>query len=1144
MASFKDEYKKIKHNIIASRNPAYGVADFFFFSPAEKVGKYAPTLNKEAFFRNAITGRAFPAEVSSLGTCGNMRPGTNLKNALLWTALGLASCNRALDAFLKEKNEFDHAFLWGQFEEACTILDQMAEKYGHSMWEIKARIALYNEWYGTEEQKKYLKGVLSELSNRPILAYLLNSYSRLCESKVSTSAYLSQVRRDYEYYLENNVPQPLVKYLRYKSCGSQLDQAQEMDYINPETVALFLFYDDMTSIIDRYLSLRELMTTVFSYDDTDMRKEFFATAVFLSAKSSDPFWKNVVQLWSKGYRQFYPDHIEQICDLFDKYSGGDYASSIETANRMLKEDIKFFPLIEVLIKSYMFLGEFSPIFPERSPIYRIAKKIWDLFTLNGDVVDNNLDGMKYIFSHLDSAWSYELTNIYRTHFLRMHSMEASVLPSYYSSITTVNDISSIPLDALDEFISTAPAVFGNSVATQFSVFIRKQETESFEPLEIDYIRKQKYAAYLHLERAPEIALDILRAIDTSGLPLSVELEIMEMLVEGEYRCHHLQEALKLYIDGYFKNKNFTYSKLSNALFDEVKNSAAESCTILFPVYCDIYLKYHWEDTPGDDVVLSVSYDDLLNTLGITRPSEITKIIMPDKWNAYYTYFLAEVCVPNVMDRSLAFDLYDDVLKERCFICSDLTKIDSDHAEKYEKEINSITSGMLTQRTRREIEKGKIYVDIDGVKTILKKDLLDSFERYRDYQQHRLEDIYIRVIQALKNSENSNEPVFIILNEDSLLSDIVKKARDVFVADNKYGLDGYLSVRIRHGTLESQLRSCFEKHKLVTTKDMSGTYRDNCSWLNKRIGSQDDVRKVFSLFASFSEKIDEIINQIKKTMLQIKTEERNANGLFDFSIFKKEISVLQAKMDPDISFDGFLGIVIGFLMDLTDENLKIIREKFTNEIYHLFETAVNQLQRGLTDFSNIVEITKLNDELATARTEIYNELGRIAEWFRFNRPDEYPDYRLSLALSISSDIIHSFDSSFTIDASSVDENIQLKGTTLVGIVEILKILFDNIIKHGTEAAKKATVSAVRNDNTVVITVSNRVVELNNERITDISSRLHQWDKTDAISHEGGSGLLKIKKILSVDLNCRNKVEICPSDNAFSVVITADLEGKLI
>ena len=1144
MASFKDEYRKIKHNIIASRNPAYGVADFFFSSPAEIVGKYAPALNKEAFFRNAITGRAFPAEISSLGTCGNMHLGTNMKNALLWTALGLASCNRTLDAFLKEKDEFDHAFLWGQFEEAYTILDKMTEKYGHSLWEIKARIALYNEWHGTEEQKKYLKGVLSELPKSPILAYLLISYSQLCESKVSTSAYLSQVRRDYEYNLENNVPQPLVKYLRHKSCGFQLDNAQGTDYMNEETLAFFLRYDDMNSIIDRYLSLRELMTIVSSYNDTGIKNDFFAIAVFLSTKSSDPFWNNVVQLWSKGYRQFYPDHIEQICNLFDKYSVGDYTSSIEIANRMLKEDIKFFPLIEVLIKSYMFSGKFSPIFPERSPIYRIAKKIWDLFTLNGDVVDNNLEGMKYIFSHLDSACAYELTNIYRTHFLRMHSMEASVLPSYYSSITTVNDISSIPLGALDEFVSTVPAVFGNSVATQFSVFIRKQETESLETLEIDDIRKQKYAAYLHLERAPEIALDILRTIDTSSLPLAVELEIKEMLVEGEYRCHHLQEALKLYIDGFFKNKNFTYSKLSDALFEEVKSSGSESCTILFPVYCDIYLKYHWEDTPGDDVVLSVSYDELLNKLGITRPSEITKTITPDEWNAYYTYFLAEVCVPNVMDRSLAFELYDDVLKERCFICSDLTKIDPVHAEKYEKEISSITSSMLTQRTRREIEKGKIYVDIDGVKTILKKDLLDSFERYQDYQKHRLEDIYIRVIQALKNNDNNNEPVFIFLNEDSLLSDIVKKARDVFVADNKYGLDGYLSVRIRHGTLESQLRSCFEKHKLVTTKDLSGTYRDNYSWLNKRIGSQDDVQKVFSLFASFSEKIDEIINQIKKTMLQIKTEERNANGLFDFSISEDEISMLQSRMNSDTSFDSFLGIVIGFLMDLTDENLKAIRSKFTSEIYHLFEVEVNQLQVGINKLSNIVEITKLNDELATARTEIYNELGRIAEWFRFNRPDDYPDYPLSIALSVSEGIINSFDSSFTLDVSAVDENIQLKGTTLVSIVEILKILFDNIIKHGTGAAKKATVSAVRNDNTVVITVSNRVVEMNKERITDISSRLHQWDKTDAISHEGGSGLLKIKKILSVDLNCRNNVEICPSDNVFSVVITADLEGKLI
>jgi hypothetical protein len=1145
MASFKDEYKRIKHRIIVSKNPAYGVADFFFFSPAEIVGKYAPSLNsKEAFFRNAITGRAFPSEVSFLGNCGNMHPGTNLKNALLWTALGIASCSKSLDAFLKEKDEFDHAFLWGEFEEANTILDRITEKYGHSLWEVKARIALYNEWNGMEVQKRYLRGVVSELEKSPLFAYLMISYSQLCESKVSTSTYISLVRRDCESYLDNNVSPQLVKYLRYKTCGSQLDHKQEMDCINTETLAMFLYFDDMNPIIDRYLSLRELMTTVFSHDDVSIQKEFFTTSVFLIANSSDPFWENVVQLWSKGYRQFYPDHIEQICDLFDKYSCGDYTSCIETANHLIKQDIKFFPLIEILIKSYMFSGAFTTVFPEKSPIYRIAKKLWDLFTLNGDVIEIHLEGMKYILSHLDTAWAYQLTNIYKTHYLRMHSMEASVLPNYYSTITTVNDISLVPLDVVDEFVSSAPAAFENSIATKFSVVIKKQDIKALETIEIDCIRKQKYAAYLHLKKTPEIALNILRTIDTSNLPSSVDLEIKEMLVEGEYGCHHLQEALRLYIEGYSKNRNFTYSKLSDVLFEEVKNSSSESCTILFPVYCDIYLKNHWEDTPGDDVILSVSYDEILNKLGITRPSEITKIISPDEWNPYYTYFLAEVCIPNVMDRSLAFDLYDDVLKERCFICSDLIKIDPDNEEKYEKEINSITGSMLMQRMKNKVEKGKIYVDIDGVKAILNKDLFDSFERFQDYQKHSLEELYVRVINALSNAEDDNGPVVIYLNEDSLLMDIVKKARDVFVADNKYGLDGYLSVRIRHGTLESQLRSCFEKLKLVTTKDLNGTYQENHTWLNKRIGSQEDAQKVFSLFASFSEDIDEIINKIKKTMLQINTEDKNANGLFDFSISQDDISLIRSRMGPDISFDGFLGIIIGFLMDMTDYNLKRIRTAFTNEIYHLFEASVNQLQVGINEFSNIVEIAKLNDQLATARTDIYNELGRIAEWFKFNRPDDYPDYPLSIALDVSEDIISSFDSSFALDDSDVDENIQLKGMTLVSIVEILKILFDNIIKHGTEADKKATVSAIQDNNTVIITVSNKVVELNEERIADISSRLHQWDKTDAISHEGGSGLLKIKKILSVDLNCRNDVEICKSDNIFSVVITADLEGKLI
>ena len=1144
MASFKSVYNIIKHNIIATRNPNLGVANFFFSSPAEIVGKYAPALTKEAFFRSAITGRSFPTEISSLDKCGNMRWGTNLKNALLWTTLGIALCDKNLNSFLIDKDAFDHAFLWGQFEEAKSILDKVAEKYGQSLWEIKARIALDNEWHGVEAQKIRLKSVISELDKAPIPAYLLHSYSRLCESKVSIKAYISQIKREYKYHLENSIPESFAKYLRYKSCGYQFEQTQDMNFFDANTLAAFLFYDDTCPMIDRYLSLKDLMTSVFSSFDTAIKKDFLQAAVFLSARISDPFWDNLVQLKSKGFRHFYMDNIDQICDIFDEYTIGNYSSCITTVNQLIRKDIKYFPLIEVLIKSHMFSGGFIPAFPEKSPICRIAKKLWDLFTLNGDVLENHLEGMKCTLPHLDSAWAYQLTNIYKTHFSRMHSIEAPVLPNYYSAITTVNDISSIPLDALDEFLSSAPAVFQNSVATRFCECIRNGNSKSLELLDIENYRKQKYTAYLYLDESPEVALDVLRSMDTSTLPLAAALEIKEMLIKGEFECHHLQEALKLYIEGWFKNKNFTYSKLSDELFEAIKHSDPESCTVLSPVYCDIYLKNHWDGASGDDIVLSVSYDEFLCKLGITRPSEITKTLETDEWDEYYTYFLAEVCVPNVMDRSLAFDSYDDVLKERCFICSDLIYLDPKNVEKYEKEINSITGSMMTQRTKREVEKGKIYVDIDGVKTVLKKDLIDSYERYQDYQKHSMEDLVVRIIEALKISEKDGEPFILSYDNSAQLSELIKKARNVFVADNKYGLDGYLSVRIRHGTLESKLRSCFEKHKLITTKDLSGTYQDNNNWIKRRSVTQEDASKVLSLFASFSKEIDETISRIKKTMLQIKTEEKNENGLFDFSISDRDVSVIQDRLTDDTSFDSFLEIVIGYLMDLMDDNLNRIREAFTNEINGMFVSAIDTLQAKVIECSNTVEIAKLNDQLAAARTEISNELGRIGEWFRFNRPDDYPDYPLSIALSVSSDIINSFDSSFTLDAADVDESIKLRGTTLVGVVEILKILFDNIIKHGTDVEKKATVKAKRDKSTLVITVSNKVTKVNSVRIADISSRLHQWEKTDAISHEGGSGLLKIKKILSVDLNCENNVEIRLLDDFFSVVITANLEGKLI
>lgn len=61
---------------------------------------------------------------------------------------------------------------------------------------------------------------------------------------------------------------------------------------------------------------------------------------------------------------------------------------------------------------------------------------------------------------------------------------------------------------------------------------------------------------------------------------------------------------------------------------------------------------------------------------------------------------------------------------------------------------------------------------------------------------------------------------------------------------------------------------------------------------------------------------------------------------------------------------------------------------------------------------------------------------------------------------------------------------------------------------------------------------------------IISKLSNWENSGSINSEGGSGLYKIKKILSVDLQCSSIISYHYENNTFTLCIEANLGGVLL
>ncbi len=103
----------------------------------------------------------------------------------------------------------------------------------------------------------------------------------------------------------------------------------------------------------------------------------------------------------------------------------------------------------------------------------------------------------------------------------------------------------------------------------------------------------------------------------------------------------------------------------------------------------------------------------------------------------------------------------------------------------------------------------------------------------------------------------------------------------FPLSTTHGLDCYLSMRVRHGTLSGQLRSPLEEQHLITQRESgSQEYKPNEYWPNRLPEVSPERRsKVEERLSTFSKSYDDFIDRIANKLIQIRSKDK-PEGLFD------------------------------------------------------------------------------------------------------------------------------------------------------------------------------------------------------------------------------------------------------------------------
>jgi hypothetical protein len=509
------------------------------------------------------------------------------------------------------------------------------------------------------------------------------------------------------------------------------------------------------------------------------------------------------------------------------------------------------------------------------------------------------------------------------------------------------------------------------------------------------------------------------------------------------------------------------------------------------------------------------------------------------------FFLQNVCVLDVLDHSVEYESTDDIENERIAICQMLLELDSDNASAYSEEIFRLIQTGLVRKALQHLDESKVSIDERGIMQSLDKSFRDRYERYAGFL--KLSDRQ-REAFRVNGIDLSNERNIIVLTDASRVQfeELFSDLKTRFISSNEHGLDSYLSVRIRHGTLSGQIRSQFEKENLITRKNaVDGVYDQDSHWRERVFQNyplQIEVSAV-DLLRNFSQRVDAIIETVKDKWVQVKGAANEDQGLFDYDYSEEDIVSLYVRTISAGSYDDFINTIFEELWERTGKNLDRVVTKIRTDLSSQLTSALDLLASRMFLLHEDIRHSPFSDAIIRCRTRIQNEIEAIAAWFRIPNETSLGDFTAGVLVETAvATVTKCFPTYRFVPRVAVESGIVFKGSALVPLGDVMFILLGNVIKHSRADSIEASIEIQTLAERVILSVEN---SLNSDvdilEVVSSTRAAHELKGaillTGATRREGGSGYHKLHKLLRYDLKCRDDYTVETSVTPASATTSA-------
>jgi len=1046
----------------------------------------------------ALFNLPFPTSFQDWKVSVNISPDIPFENILNWSYVFLKRYSGQINDFIQISSSLDSAYNQEKKEECFEIINSIEKKYGLSYWSLKRRISLLQHFEGLEAQKKYANSIKDTANADGVVKYIAHYISYRSEDAVSPFAFINRYKA---WRNDENLSEIAKSYLLYHVVAELPTKESEISNL--------LLIESGNTVFDHYEAFVVAAQSASVWLPQCNRSLGKLCSTLAKSIKDSRLLRIAMQSGEIVGTELAPGSGSLL--VYKQFCQGDYPSAHNTATKLITEgtDDSLTWLLAALSKP----DSEAPAFPilrqlntlaggDDSPnaAAQIARRIW---ALQGSSFSNCLKlclqiesapepipaeniGIRSLLPGLDNSHPFQWR-------WADGISDRAWLPGYVSQIDCDSPVS---------------------------------ESEGHWRTLLRYYSAGDYANAL----TEAVTLSSSRHFYYRRLGI-------RFITASQLKLGLIKEAIETAAELFSKDKSVSVLLPVESIIESLPQGMRESLSGMLSqvILCDIYAGKKGFESHH---IRRFAYEDFLSKQGILKPSDSLALMTPEN-KSQYIHFLQNVCVESVMDSSIVFNSSAEVAEERFAVCRLLAEIDPDNIERYQSEMKEIALRLVVKKRLREIEQSKIYVDVKSVKIVAKKELEESYSRYISFLRNGLsleEKDFFSAVSASTSIEDFQKVLSgsIPQNERAaLLENIYEYLRDEYVSSSQHGLDGYLSVRVRHGTLAGQIRGTLELEKLLTKRDAkTNLYKDNTVW-PERLGVQNLKRKdaIISAFNTFSTSIDALIDEISKVWIQVKKDPEGV-GLIDFTLSPQEIALLSADITEDTSLDEFIDETLQyFSRNRLESSLAEIRKRLQDEVKPQIRALLLDLQKTIEEILPDSDAADLRTAIGHALTNINITLDRIIEWFRIRATEKEEPFSIEEAISICRATRPDFQPKLSMPDNV--RNYKIHGN-LTSFVDMLFLVFENVVKHAdTKRVPMASISAQLSEDTLIIEIRNPIgeqvaTESNCARVAEIMSEVRKQAFSTSVKKEGGTGFYKLNKILHHDF-CLPGADISPNLN---------------